>query len=123
MSLFEKENILDKCHVFYRLHQSFFNKKGKLSPGVFQDRGNGMSVDWKKYSTPEETQMRAPKNPKLNKIGELNVGEIRKIELKVEHTPDELTRNRAHSDVFGTKSEKVQLALWELCQNKIYTIQ
>ena len=123
MPQFDKESIPPACRVFYRLHQTFFNKKSELNPAVFQDRDGGMSVDWGKYSTPKQTQMRARKNPAHNKIGVLNVEGIRMIDsLTVEHTPDELTLNQAHADVLGEKTEKVQLALWDLCKDNILSI-
>jgi hypothetical protein len=63
-----------------------------------------MSVDWDKYSTPEETRQRASRNPADNAIIRLPVVGVRDIGgLDVKHTPDHTTgsENRAHSDVIG----------------------
>ena len=40
--MFPSENIPDPDRLFYRLHQSYF-VEGILTPGVFRDRGEGMS--------------------------------------------------------------------------------
>ncbi len=71
-------------------------------PGVFRDHGGAMSTDWSKYSTPIETQQRAPK-PWKNSVISFPAGSPRSLELTVEHTPDLESRNRAHASVIGDK--------------------
>jgi hypothetical protein len=62
-----------------------------------------VSVDWDKYSSPEETRQRAIGNP-LERYGvvEFQAGQVRSIEgLSVEHSPDHEFNNRAHSSILG----------------------
>jgi hypothetical protein len=93
------EHIPDDDDVFMRAHRVFFNRKRVLQPGVFRPHDGGMSVDWEKYSSPEETRQRAA-NPRENAVICLPVAEIRDISnLDVKHTPESM--NRAHSDVTG----------------------
>ena len=84
-------------------------KDGELQPGVFRDRDGGMSTDWSKYSTPEDTRNRA-RIPNDNGIVSLTVDQVREIEgLKVEHSP--IPDNRAHTDVIGKKTPEVRMKL------------
>ena len=74
-----------------------------MQPGVFRSHDGGMSVDWEKYSSPEETRQRS-QIPQDNAVICLPVAKIRNISnLDVEHTPDHTpeSMNRAHSDVVG----------------------
>jgi len=91
------EDIPDDDSVYMRAHRMFF--RPTLQPGVFTPHGAGMSVDWKKYSSPEDTRQRA-RNPDHNAVIRLPARGIRDINnLALEHTPE--PENRAHSDVFG----------------------
>jgi len=75
-----------------------------LLPGIFKPRGGGMSVDWAKYSTPNETRQRARRDPLENAVISLAVAKIRNIKnLDVQHTPHRTPEspNRAHCDVVG----------------------
>lgn len=79
-----------------RAHAGYI-RDGALQPGVFKTREGGMSVDWCKYATPEQTLMRAPK-PWENAVIEMNVGRVRSIPtLDVRHTPE--LGNQAHCDI------------------------
>src|SRR6266568_1723640 len=94
------EQIPDVDGVFMRAHHVHF-RDGELQPGVFRQHGDGMSVDWEKYSTPEETRNRAAK-PFENAVVRAGAGHIRQIsDLDVRHKPDHKHSNRAHSDVVG----------------------
>jgi hypothetical protein len=96
------EYIPDEAETYMRAHRTHFRGKN-LQPGVFRAHGGGMSVDWDKYSTPEETRQRAS-NPLDNAVIRLPVVGIRDIStLEVEHTPVCVLAhpNRAHSDVLG----------------------
>jgi hypothetical protein len=96
------EFIPDEADVYMRAHRTFF-RGTMLLPGVFRSHGGGMSADWEKYSTPEETRQRA-NQPSENAVMCLPVAGIRDIQdLDVEHTPDRTPEspNRAHSDVLG----------------------
>jgi hypothetical protein len=80
------ENIPDGDFVFFRAHKTKF-KDGELMPGVFQDQQGGMSTDWEKYSTAEQSRNRC-KIPGDNAIIKLSVAGIRSIEkLAVVHEP------------------------------------
>ncbi len=90
------EKIPDFDSVFMRAHETYF-RDGELMPGVFTAKDGGMSVDWDKYSSKEETRKRA-KNPAKNAVLSLSVGGVREIKgLDVEHRPE--PKNRAHSEI------------------------
>ncbi len=98
----EAEEIPNEDHVYMRAHRTYF-RGAMLLPGVFRVHGSGMSADWDKYSTPEETRSRA-RNPIDNSVLRLPVAGIRAIKnLEIKHTPDSQSEppNRAHSEVFG----------------------
>jgi|SRR5690242_5530869 len=112
------EQIPDDSSLFFRIHKSYLQFGDELPPGVFRDQGGGMSTDWDKYSTAEETQKRVQRSaPEDNGVLSLNVGGVRQISpLTVEHTPQ--PENRAHSEVFGDKKKdpEVRLKLKRLAQ-------
>lgn len=92
------EQIPDDAFVYMRAHSQFFRDE-ELQPGVFRIHLGGMSVDWDKYATPEETRKRA-KAPEQNAVLSMPVRGIRAIDsLRVEHKP--LPENRAHSEVLN----------------------
>jgi len=93
------EQIPDSSSVYMRAHRQHF-RNGQLSTGVFRAQGNGMSVNWDRYSSPELTRSQASGNPEDNAVMALAVAEIRRIDtLSVIHTPE--PHNQAHSEVFG----------------------
>ncbi len=94
---FPREDIPSADSVFMRAHETYF-RDGDLQPGVFTSKeGPGMSVDWDRYSSEEQTRQRARK-PEKNAVIRLSVGGIRKIDpLDVVHRPE--PDNRAHSEV------------------------
>lgn len=102
--------------VYMRVHETWV-PKGRLSAGVFQDRGRGMSTDWDRYSTAEEARARA-RNPTANGIVRLLVRGVREIGQVVEHAPIQPTAtspgNRAHTDVIGEKTTEARLKLLRL---------
>ena len=115
----EAEAIPDADEVYMRAHRTHFTPKGELRPGVFRDQGAGMSADWSKYATPEETRARA-KTPEANAVLALGVGALREVEtLSVVHEPLAEEANRSHSEVFGTKTEEVRLKLLRLHRRAI----
>ncbi len=90
------ETIPDADSVFMRAHETYF-RDGKLTVGVFTAKNGGMSADWNKYSTAEESRKRA-KKPEKNAILSLSVGGVRGVRgLDVEHRPE--PDNRAHSEI------------------------
>lgn len=93
-----------------RAHRSFF-EGDVLLPGVFRDHGGDMSTDWSSYSTPNETQNRAPK-PWLNSVLAFAAGVPRELGLVVKHSPTRKYKNRAHTSVIGDKkAPRVRLKL------------
>lgn len=113
------EEIPDEDRLFMRVH--FENiVDGEPGPGAFRDHGGGMSTDWEKYSTPEESQGRAQR-PELYGVISLVTGEVRSIpSLTVVHEP--LDDNRAHTEVFGEKRRDpevrvklTRMSQWEIC--------
>lgn len=123
--MFEKEEIPDNDNLYYRIHNSYI-REGEITPGVFQERGGGMSTDWSKYSTAEQSLNRAP-NPKDNGIVKFVVGSVRKIELTVEHSPK--PAHQSHTDVIGIppkrelkismRAKLKQMCIWEIENNLI----
>lgn len=113
VSSWSREKIPDENYLWMRVHKEQL-PNGDIAPGAFKNRPttkDGMSTDWEKYANPEDTRSRA-RNPKDNAVIGLRVGEIRKIpEQTVVHTPDLITPNRAHTDVFGKKNPEVRVKL------------
>ena len=111
MTDWPKEDIPDGDRLFYRVHRSLC-RRGEIGVNVFRHQGDGMSTDWEKYSTPEESRNRA-KKPLENAVVSLIAGEVAKIPgQQIEHTP--IPRNRSHADVFGEKNVEVRVHLRRL---------
>ena len=95
------EFIPDADSVFMRAHRQHF-ETGSLAPGVFKPQGGGLSVNWEKYASAEQTRQQGTR-PDENAVLRLSVRGIRTLRdtdpLTVEHTP--LPENRAHTDVNG----------------------
>ena len=53
------EKISDQDHLFMRIHKDFRESDGTPMPVAFRNHGEGMSTDWQKYATPQETRRRA----------------------------------------------------------------
>lgn len=102
------EAVPDQDLLFMRIHRVWI-RNGELIPGVFQNRDAGMSTDWNKYSTPEETLKRA-NDPSMNGVIQFVVEDVRGIpQQRVVHTPNRERNNRAHTDVFGEKDTEARL--------------
>jgi hypothetical protein len=110
------EEIPNEDFLFLRVHKNLLNFGESVPKGVFRDQGDGMSTDWDKYSTAEQTQQRAKRSPAAdNGVLKLNVGGIRAIaSLSVQHEP--LPDNRAHTEVFGEKNPKARVLLQRLAE-------
>src|SRR5229473_7620854 len=95
------EEIPEEDKLFMRVHPSNA-KDGNLNPGAFRNHGQpgkpeGMSTDWEKYSTANESRNRARKNPAVYGVVSMVAGKVRQIPGQmVTHTPDYPT-NRAHT--------------------------
>ena len=121
--MWEPEEIPDADVLYYRVHRNFLDENGRPNPGAFQNRPpegqpltdkDGMSTDWCRYSTAQQTLERA-KNSADNIVVGMNVGVVRSIpEQTVEHTPIEPcpempAGNRAHTDVRGNKKRNSEV--------------
>ncbi|MBI3896512.1 MAG: hypothetical protein HY313_11340 [Acidobacteria bacterium] len=117
------EEIPDAELVFMRARREHI-RDGELQPGVFRSHGNGMSVNWERYASAEETKQQAQlvkKDPDNYAVISMPVIRIRRIDdLRVEHTPE--PTNRAHSDVFGLPQKGEQLTEIRLRLRDIATI-
>lgn len=100
--------IPDKDDLYYRVHVSLTDR-GKLRPNCFRDPGGGISVDWSKYRTPQETRAaKGTENAGKYGVATLPVGRVREIkDLRVEHAPPE--DNDAHSHILGLSSQEDEL--------------
>ncbi len=120
----------DNALLYMRVHRNevvYVVKNDALlpepKPSVFKNRADpqmpstpaGMSTDWNKYSSPEQTRARSRRSePNDNGVLVLNAGKVRLIPLQtVDHTPirriptDPTSQdNRSHTDVHGPKSPK-----------------
>jgi len=124
MDNFPKEPIPNQSNLFYRIHKTFI-VDNEIIPGAFQSKIDGMSTDWDKYSTPEQS-LALSKVPSDNGIVRFSVELIRQQpSMGVEHDPQ--PNNRAHSLVHGIPEKgelktKVRLllkriAVWEIKYN------
>jgi hypothetical protein len=100
------EAIPSSDFVLMRAHKANFSGR-ELMPGVFKSHDGGMSVNWDKYASAEETKQQATKNPEDNAVIGMPVMGVRRIDdLRVEHSPE--ASNRAHSDVLGIPHSREQ---------------
>ena len=104
---FPVENIPLTDKLFRRIPPHQCNKRGKISSSAFEDFDT--SVDWEKYSTPEETLNRLP--PGKNKTGWKVASILASIPVEfgqsVVHAPLESPANQAHSLIRGEKTLQV----------------
>lgn len=114
MSQWEIESVPDGAALYMRVHKNWLEGNG-LKLGVFRNRDDGgMSVDWEKYSTAQDTRKRA-RDPAANYVIVLIAGEVRNVpEQKVVHEPDVETNNRAHTNIFGVKDEEARVKFGRL---------
>jgi hypothetical protein len=99
------ENIPGEDLLYMRVHRNYI-QNGEPIPGVFQNHGEGeqegMSTDWSKYSTAEQTKLRAANPAWKGGVIQMIVGDVRRIPRQtVEHAP--LPDNQAHTNVKGPK--------------------
>ena len=112
------EEIPDGDALYMRVHRQWFRPDGSIINACFRNRpddSGGMSTDWARYSTPEETRQRA-RRPQDNAVVAMNVGQVRAIPGQtVQHSPifghSDLPDNRAHTDVFGSKEQDPEVRL------------
>jgi len=101
----KKEIIPDEDDLYRRIHHlQYDRKRNKISAAVFQVKRNekALSVNWSKYSTPEETSIDPVHKGKFY-VGGILAKIPRQHELDVVHAPGKRFKNRAHSTIVGRK--------------------
>lgn len=117
MSAWAVEAVPDSDHLYMCVHRTWVKPNGTVSVGAFKNHGHGMSTDWSKYATPEETRSRH-KSPLDNAVVAFLVGDVRIIPGQgVEHSP--LPENRAHTDITGDKDEEARVRLRRIATTSI----
>ena len=107
------EKIPDVDNLFMRIHRNLI-RDGEPMPGAFRDNEGGMSTDWSKYATADQTRSGGRQDAELYGVIKMQVGGVRSIKpLTVAHAP--LDSNQAHTDVFGEKDTEVRLKLCRIC--------
>lgn len=118
MTSWPVEAIPDTEALHMRVHRQWIKPDGTVRPTCFKNRPDdrgGMSTDWERYSSPDETRQRA-RRPDDNAIIMLNTGQVRLIPgQRVSHSPIQddpnVPDNRAHTDVNGSKESDPETQL------------
>lgn len=128
------ESFLDEHFLYRGIHRIFWmNWKdlNKIEPNLFSTKpeAEGLSTDWSKYATPDDTlnRLRAP-TLKVNGIIELNIAHLKftikenKLPLTIKHDPIRVQKgrmriNRAHTLLIGIY--KQNRAKMKRCLSKI----
>jgi len=109
---FSVEEIPDPATLLFRVQQMHIAEDGRITSACFgRDQ---MSVNWEKYSTPEETAQQAPKQDTGYVVG-LVASFCRALSQRVIHKPLSVTDpngpNRAHAEVQGRKNGSIKAKL------------
>ncbi len=122
---FAVEEIPDEDLLFLRVHKINV-QNNKLLPIAYKIKGEGgLSTDWSRYSTPQQSRERA-RIPSDNGVVSFEVKSVRKGELKVLHCPIEgdlelaITPNQAHSEIHGIPSHDPDKTKIRLLLGRIY---
>lgn len=98
------EDIPNGDTLYMRVHKNNI-LNGELDAAAFQRHGGGLSTDWAKYASPEDTRSRSQSSPPgRNAVVAFVVGDIRDIGFDVAHEPimptlDDPFGNQAHTEV------------------------
>lgn len=115
------EDIPDEDSLYMRVHQANIRADGSFRTNAWNNHGDGMSTNWSRYSTPEDTRKdveRFGKQPNKYAVIELRVGQVRAIPgQSVQHSPEE--DNQAHTDVLGKKDEEARVRLGRIYSLKL----
>jgi hypothetical protein len=103
------EHIPDEHHLYRRIHPEQLKPNGEISTAAFTP--NETSVDWEKYTTPQETLSGLPDYHLASILAKVP----RKKNLEVKHNPiDKPTEvNCAHSLIIGRKTLSIKKYLRE----------
>ena len=135
---FPTEIIASNQSLYYRINKVNIEieetGKKRIKPVAFDPMPKPdsveLSVEWSKYTTPEETKQRARK-PENNGVLSFNSDKIRNkpVNLDVRHHPTQLNpitgyHNQSHSLVFNVLSAEndpeIRLKLRDICEWEIY---
>ena len=110
----EPEVIPDPDLLLCRVHHAQYNfHEDRITRAVFQKVNQ--SVDWSKYSTPEQTVNRHKKPQDIRAVACITAGACRNLGQEVAHVPlgaaDPGGRNDAHSEIRGVKTGIIQSQL------------
>ena len=110
-NIFPVESIPDTAHVLRRILQ-IHHKNDDIEPAAF-DLAGGMSCDWERYSTAQQSIDRVP-NKKIKFAGVVYFvcGKLQVEEFDVNHTPS--NENRAHCTVSAENTEEKRTKLTRL---------
>lgn len=104
-AMYVVEPIPDADLLYFRVHKGLIDKQGDVIHRAFQERCGGMSTNWAKYATPEETReqvVKLQKEPTNYGVVSFVAGDVRSIsEATVLHTPI-YPDNRSHTDINGS---------------------
>lgn len=100
--MYPVEAIPDTAGLFARIHvKNGIDANGIPKPNAFRQIGKGvsrgLSCDWGKYSTPEETLARGKQGPEQYCVVKFVAGPLRVKGLEVSHQP--MDDNRGHSNI------------------------
>lgn len=101
------EIIPDQDIVFRRVHRNHVDGDNMVMPVAFPTEEDGLSVNWSKYSTPENTKNESVsfgKDPSNYGVISLPVITVREIPLRVIHSPR--PHNLAHSSILDIPPRK-----------------
>jgi hypothetical protein len=109
----DTEYIPDESSVYMRIHKNALDAEGRPIPGAFRNSPKGaagMSSNWDKYSDAESTRRGGQQPPQNYAVVRLQVASTRRIPGQtVEHSPDPVRHNRAHTEVIGVKDAQARL--------------
>ncbi len=111
----EAEEIPDDDYLYKFIKLMYF-RDGEVLPACFTNVGQpddpsyGMSTDWSRYTTLEETRMRPRDKKARYGVARIKAGEVAKVpDQYVRHDPifvavDSPENNRAHTNIKGPKN-------------------
>jgi len=91
---FPTELIPDEDILLRRIPRQFI-KGSYISTRAFSFDADGCSVNWAKYSTPEEVRQTEAHPPEYYMVGSLETGKTRQCGLNVQHAP--VNDNRSYA--------------------------
>ena len=111
--MYPVEHIPDEDRLFRRILSEYW-KNNNVEPGAFSLDHDGISCDWEKYSTPQQSVDRGRQNTKRPFAGVVSFicGALRIESFAVNHTPSK--KNRAHSSVSAENDEENRIKLSRL---------